>query len=133
MAREKWTGRTSFILAAIGSAVGLGNAWRFPGLVSKHGGGAFLLVYVIAMLVVGVPLLMTEVAIGRKTRLGAPGSMRAIMSDSWLCAVSVLMVRSVFPVLRVSVRMPNTRALTTISPTPMPMMTRFLPIVSSCH
>lgn len=78
MAREKWSGRTSFIFAAIGSAVGLGNAWRFPGLVAKHGGGAFLLVYAIAMLVVGVPLLMTEVAIGRKTRQGAPGSMRAI-------------------------------------------------------
>lgn len=78
MAREKWSGRTSFIFAAIGSAVGLGNAWRFPGLVAKHGGGAFLLVYVIAMILVGVPLLMTEVAIGRKTRQGAPGSMRVI-------------------------------------------------------
>lgn len=41
MAREKWSGRASFILASIGSAVGLGNAWRFPGLCAKYGGGAF--------------------------------------------------------------------------------------------
>ena len=50
--REKWSSRSAFILAAIGSAVGLGNAWRFPGLAAKYGGGAFLFVYLIAMLVI---------------------------------------------------------------------------------
>lgn len=76
--REKWSSRSAFILAAIGSAVGLGNAWRFPGLAAKYGGGAFLFVYLIAMLVIGIPLLMMEISIARYTRQGAPGSMRAL-------------------------------------------------------
>ena len=76
--RETWSSRGTFIMAAIGSAVGLGNAWRFPGLAAKYGGGAFLLVYIIAMLILGVPLLMMEISIGRRTKLGAPGAMRAV-------------------------------------------------------
>ena len=56
--RDKWSSRGTFILAAIGSAVGLGNAWRFPGLAAKHGGGAFLFVYILAMLCIGIPLLI---------------------------------------------------------------------------
>ena len=76
--REKWSSRSAFILAAIGSAVGLGNAWRFPGLAAKYGGGAFLFVYLIAMLVVGLPLRMMEISVARYTRQGAPGSMRAM-------------------------------------------------------
>lgn len=76
--RDKWSSRSTFILAAIGSAVGLGNAWRFPGLAAKHGGGAFLFVYLIAMLAVGIPMLMMEIAIGRRTRQGASGSLRAL-------------------------------------------------------
>jgi len=78
MSRDKWKSRSTFILASIGSAVGLGNAWRFPGLAAKHGGGAFLLVYLIAMLVIGIPLLMMEISIGRHTRQGAPGAMRLL-------------------------------------------------------
>ena len=69
--RGTWSSRSTFILAAIGSAVGLGNAWRFPGLAAKHGGGAFLLVYCVAMLVIGIPLLMMEIAIGRRMKNGA--------------------------------------------------------------
>ncbi|MBO7424107.1 MAG: hypothetical protein J6U23_00370 [Clostridiales bacterium] len=76
--REKWSSRSAFILAAIGSAVGLGNAWRFPGLAAKYGGGAFLFVYLLAMLVIGIPLLMMEISVSRYTRQGAPGSMRAM-------------------------------------------------------
>jgi NSS family neurotransmitter:Na+ symporter len=76
--REKWSSRSAFVLAAIGSAVGLGNAWRFPGLAAKYGGGAFLFVYLIAMLVIGIPLLMMEISVARYTRQGAPGSMRAL-------------------------------------------------------
>ena len=76
--RDKWSSRSAFILAAIGSAVGLGNAWRFPGLAAKYGGGAFLFVYLIAMLVVGIPLLMLEIAVARHTKQGAPGSMRSL-------------------------------------------------------
>lgn len=78
MARDKWSSRTTFILAAIGSAVGLGNAWRFPGLAAKHGGGAFLFVYIIAMFALGIPLLTMEIAMGRRVRSGAAGTMRAV-------------------------------------------------------
>ena len=80
--RDSWASRGTFILAAIGSAVGLGNAWRFPGLVAKHGGGAFLFVYLVVMLVLGLPLLMMEIAIGRKTRQGAPGAFRVLNKKS---------------------------------------------------
>ena len=76
--RGMWSSRLTFILAAVGSAVGLGNAWRFPGLAAKHGGGTFLMVYLAAMLIMGIPLLMMEVAIGRKFRKGVAESMRGI-------------------------------------------------------
>ena len=74
--RATWGSSATFILAAVGSAVGLGNAWRFPNLAAKHGGGAFLLVYIVAMLIIGIPLLMMEISIGRKMRSGAPGALR---------------------------------------------------------
>ena len=76
--RGMWSSRLTFILAAIGSAVGLGNAWRFPGLAAKHGGGTFLVVYLLAMLVMGIPLLMMEISVARKLRRGAIESMRGI-------------------------------------------------------
>lgn len=76
--RSTWGSSATFILAAVGSAVGLGNAWRFPNLAAKHGGGAFLLVYLLAMLIIGIPLLMMEISIGRKMRSGAPGALRGI-------------------------------------------------------
>ena len=76
--RGMWSSRLTFILAAIGSAVGLGNAWRFPGLCAKHGGGTFLVVYLAAMLVMGIPLLMAEISISRKFRKGAIESLRGI-------------------------------------------------------
>ncbi|MDO5559452.1 MAG: sodium-dependent transporter [Oscillospiraceae bacterium] len=76
--RGTWTSRSTFILAAVGSAVGLGNAWRFPGLAAKHGGGAFLMVYLIAMVVIGIPLLAMEISIGRRMKRGAPGSLRGL-------------------------------------------------------
>ena len=76
--RGQWSSRFTFILAAIGSAVGLGNAWRFPGLAAKHGGGTFLVVYLFAMLAMGIPLLMMEISIARKLRKGAIESMRGI-------------------------------------------------------
>ncbi|MGF1490513.1 MAG: sodium-dependent transporter [Prochloraceae cyanobacterium] len=71
MTRQKWSSRTIFILAAVGSAVGLGNVWRFPYLAGKYGGGAFLVPYAIALLVVGIPLLMLEFAVGQKMQQGA--------------------------------------------------------------
>ena len=65
--RGSCTGRLGFVLAAAGSAVGLGNIWRFPYLAAKDGGGLFLLVYLILALTFGFTLLITEISIGRKT------------------------------------------------------------------
>jgi SNF family Na+-dependent transporter len=61
------TTRAGFILATLGSAIGLGNVWRFSYVAGENGGGAFLLVYLGAVLVVGVPLLLGELALGRHT------------------------------------------------------------------
>ena len=65
--RGSFTGRIGFVLAAAGSAVGLGNLWRFPYLAAKNGGGLFILVYIILSLTFGFSLMTTEIAIGRKT------------------------------------------------------------------
>ena len=67
--RSSFSNRLGFVLAAAGSAVGLGNLWRFPYLAAKYGGGIFLLTYVILALTFGFALMVTEIAIGRKTRL----------------------------------------------------------------
>ena len=65
--RSSFSGKLGFVLAAAGSAVGLGNIWRFPYLAAKNGGGLFLLIYLILVVTFGFTLLTTEVAIGRKT------------------------------------------------------------------
>ncbi|MBO5489470.1 MAG: sodium-dependent transporter, partial [Eubacterium sp.] len=65
--RSKFTGKIGFVLAAAGSAVGLGNLWRFPYLAAKDGGGVFLLVYLVLAVTFGFALLATEIALGRKT------------------------------------------------------------------
>lgn len=78
MARQKWASRTVFVLAAVGSAVGLGNVWRFPYLAARHGGGAFLVPYLIALLVVGIPLLALEIGLGQTKQQGAIGSFRRV-------------------------------------------------------
>ena len=69
--RGQWNSSFTFILASVGSAVGLGNAWRFPGLAAKYGGGTFIIVYLVLMLILGIPLLMMEISMGRKTQSGA--------------------------------------------------------------
>ena len=76
--RDSWASRGTFIIATIGSAVGLGNAWRFPGLAAKHGGGTFLLVYLVALFVIVIPLLMMEISIARKLHKGAGEAMRGV-------------------------------------------------------
>ncbi|HSA30410.1 MAG TPA: sodium-dependent transporter [Candidatus Omnitrophota bacterium] len=72
--RPQWRSRMGFILAAMGSAVGLGNIWRFSYLCYKNGGGAFLIPYAIAMVVVGIPLMVLELGLGHKMRGSAPMS-----------------------------------------------------------
>ena len=66
--RSSFKGSIGFVLAAAGSAVGLGNIWRFPYLAARDGGGLFLVIYLILALTFGFPMLTSEVAIGRKTK-----------------------------------------------------------------
>ncbi|WP_062377491.1 sodium-dependent transporter [Demequina pelophila] len=76
--REKWSGQTAFILAAVGSAVGLGNIWRFPGQAYESGGGAFMIPYLIALVTAGIPLLLLENGIGHRFRGSAPLALRRV-------------------------------------------------------
>jgi len=70
--REHWTSRPTFIIAAIGSAVGLGNLWRFPYVAAQNGGGAFLIPYLIAILTTGIPLMILEYGLGQSMQSAAP-------------------------------------------------------------
>ena len=76
--RSNFTSKIGFVLAAAGSAVGLGNLWRFPYLAAQHGGGTFLFVYLILALTFGFTLMIAEIAIGRKTGLSAIGAFKAL-------------------------------------------------------
>ena len=71
--RERWTGRAPFVFAAIGSAIGLGNVWRFPYLSYQYGGGVFLIPYIIGLFVLGIPWMMMEFGMGHYFQKGAPG------------------------------------------------------------
>ena len=76
--RSSFTGKIGFILAAAGSAVGLGNIWRFPYLAAQYGGGIFLLTYIILAVTFGFTLMTAEIALGRKTGLSAIGAFKAL-------------------------------------------------------
>lgn len=76
--RGSFSNKLGFVLAAAGSAVGLGNLWRFPYLAAKYGGGIFLLVYLILAITFGFALMITEIALGRKTRLSAIGAYKSL-------------------------------------------------------
>lgn len=82
--REQWGSRIGFILAAAGSAIGLGNIWRFPYLVGKNGGAAFVLVYLLLAIFIGLPVMMAEFAIGRAAQKAPVDAFRALkVSPAW--------------------------------------------------
>lgn len=72
--RDQWISRFGFIMAVAGSQIGLGNLWKFPYLAGSNGGGAFVFVYLIIVLLVGFTLTLGEMIIGRHTQLGAVGA-----------------------------------------------------------
>ena len=83
--REQWGSKLGFILAAVGSAVGLGNIWRFPYVVYENGGGAFLVPYFVAIFTAGIPILILEYGMGHKFRGSTPLSIaRANKKWEWL-------------------------------------------------
>ncbi len=76
--RDRWHSRTAFIMAAVGSAVGLGNVWRFPYVAYQGGGGAFLIPYFVALFTAGIPMLILEMGLGQRLQRGAPGAFGSI-------------------------------------------------------
>ncbi len=85
-ARAQWNSRTGFILAAAGSAVGLGNVWRFPYLAGQDGGGAFLILYLAIAFSLGVSVLLAELAIGRLAARNPIGALRVLEGGRWTIA-----------------------------------------------
>ncbi len=83
MVRGKWNSRMGFIWAAIGSSVGLGSIWRFPYVVGENGGAAFILLYLLCLLVIGFPVLLSEITIGRKTQLSPSGAYKILGNARW--------------------------------------------------
>ena len=77
----EWSSRLAFILAATGSAVGLGNIWRFPYLTGESGGGAFVLIYLACVLLIGVPVMMAEIMLGRRGRQSPINTMRTLAEE----------------------------------------------------
>jgi NSS family neurotransmitter:Na+ symporter len=74
----QWSSRWAFILAATGSAVGLGNIWKFPYITGEYGGGAFVLVYLFCVAIIGIPIMMAEVMLGRRGRQSPINTMRSL-------------------------------------------------------
>ena len=81
--REQWGSRFGFIMAAAGSAVGLGNIWRFPYITGKYGGAAFVLVYLAVVVFIGMSVMLAEFVIGRNAQSDAVGSFRKLGGGAW--------------------------------------------------
>lgn len=78
----QWSSRLAFILAATGSAVGLGNIWKFPYIMGENGGGAFVIVYLLCILAIGIPVMIAEVSIGRRGRQSPGNSVKALAIEA---------------------------------------------------
>jgi len=77
----EWSSRLAFILAATGSAVGLGNIWRFPYVTGESGGGAFVMIYLLCVVAIGLPVMMSEILIGRRGRQSPVNTMRTLAQE----------------------------------------------------
>jgi len=78
---NQWSSRLAFMLAAIGSAVGLGNIWKFPYIAGEYGGGAFVLVYLVCVALIGIPVMMAEILLGRRGRRSPINTMRELAAS----------------------------------------------------
>ena len=101
-----WKGNWTFVLAAAGAAVGLGNIWKFPYLAGESGGGAFVIVYLLCILLLGLPIMIAEIYIGRYGRKSPINSVKRIINDfnlnklwlilGWLGALAGLLILSYY-------------------------------------
>ena len=106
---ESWSGRLAFVLASIGAAVGLGNIWKFPYTLGSSGGSAFVLVYVLAILLVATPIMLAEMIIGRRAHRSAPSAMRELAEQQgtsrhwalvgWMGLFALFLVLSFYSVI----------------------------------
>ncbi|GMQ96669.1 MAG: sodium-dependent transporter [Gammaproteobacteria bacterium] len=104
-----WSSRTMFILAATGSAVGLGNIWKFPYMAGEFGGGVFVLFYIFCVAIIGIPIMMAEIMLGRKGRHSPINTMRLVAEDEgqskwwqalgWMGVVAGFLILSFYSVI----------------------------------
>ncbi len=97
--RDGFGSRLGVIAAAAGSAVGLGNIWRFPYVTGENGGGAFLLVYVLFILVIGVPVMLSELALGRRSQRNALGAFKKLAPGTWWHIIGMMGIAAAFFIL----------------------------------
>jgi neurotransmitter:Na+ symporter, NSS family len=107
--RGLWSSRLGFILATTGAAVGVGNIWKFPYMVGANGGSAFVLVYVVAILLVGIPIMLAEIMMGRRGRHNPVDSVKILAAEAgaspkwqgmgWLFALILILVLSFYSVV----------------------------------
>ncbi len=104
--RSHWRSRVGFVLAAAGSAVGLGNIWKFPYITGENGGGWFVLVYLVCIALIGVPIMMAEVLIGKTSQRSPVGAFRALSKprspwilSGWLGVLTAFVILSYYSVV----------------------------------
>jgi NSS family neurotransmitter:Na+ symporter len=105
----QWSSRWAFVLAATGSAVGLGNIWKFPYITGQNGGGAFVLVYLVCIVIIGVPIMMAEIMLGRRGRQSPINTMKTLAIEAghnphwkwlgWLGVVAGFLILSYYSVI----------------------------------
>ncbi len=107
--REQWSSRFVFILAATGSAVGLGNIWKFPYITGEYGGGAFVLIYLLCITSIGIPIMMAEIMLGRRGREDPVSTMKKLAKESghssawgilgWMGVIAGFLILSYYSVI----------------------------------
>lgn len=97
--RDGFTSNFGILAAAAGSAIGLGNIWRFPYVVGESGGGAFLLVYLLFVLLLGVPVMLSEFVIGRRAGKNAFGAVKSLAPGTWWPVIGIMGIVAAFVIL----------------------------------
>ena len=110
-----WSSRLAFIMAVTGSAVGLGNIWKFPYMAGQNGGGAFVLVYLLFIFLIGMPVMMSEILIGRRGRRNPVSTMSLLGEEEgrssqwkWVGALGVI-AAMLIPVSNTHLTLPTNR------------------------